>query len=160
MLIKTLNTTDNSPHKISFVLSEMAKVMQQFSNDLENSAGFFNAVGEKNETFCKVEESINNPVSSFLNLHNFTQERIFNIVLTTFKKAFYENKDYFHFVNIACQDFKQITFFVSTKDDSTREKFENFEFDFFKSDVSQYIDLCICFLEQDMESELLGTSKL
>ena len=127
---------------------------------IENSVSVFDAIGEKTETFSKLEDSLLNPMDSFINMQNISQEQIFQFVFKGFEDTFVKHKDNFNFVHYAFYDHKSISFFLSPKDANTKQKFENLEYEFFIGDISNYLDLSLCFVESDMEVSLTNTKKL
>lgn len=156
----TSSKTENPSYRNAHFFKEFAQALLKVGNDIEDSVSVFDAIGEKTETFSKLEESILNPMDSFINMQNISQEQIFQFVFKGFEETFIKHKDNFNFVHYAFHDHKSISFFLSTKDNNTKEKFENLEYEFFTGDISNYLDLSLCFVESDMESALVNTKKL
>lgn len=152
--------TENPSFKHAHMFNELAQALHKVGDDIEKSVGVFDSIGEKTETFSKLEESMLNPMESLITMQSISQEQIFEFVLKSFGEAFIKNKDNFNFIHYAFYDHKSISFFLSTKDDNTKEKFENLEYEFFIGNISNYLDLSLCFLESDMESSLVNTQKL
>lgn len=157
---ETSNKTENPSYRNAHFFNEFAHALLKVGSDIERSVSVFDAIGEKTETFSKLEESMLNPMDSFINMQNISQEQIFQFVFKGFEETFIKHKDNFNFVHYAFYDHKSISFFLSTKDDNTKEKFENLEYEFFTGDISNYLDLSLCFVESDMEAALVNTKKL
>lgn len=152
--------TENPSYKHAHMFNEFAKALHKVGDDIERSVGVFDSIGEKNETFSKLEESMLNPMESLITMQNISQEQIFQFVIRSFEDAFTKHKDNFNFIHYAYYDHKSISFFLSTKDHNTKEKFQNLEYEFFIGEISNYLDLSLCFLEPDMEASLINTKKL
>ncbi len=156
----TSNKTENPSYKNAHFFNEFAQMLLKAGNDIENSVTVFDAIGTKNETFTKLEESMLNPMDSFINMQNISQEQIFQFVFNGFEKTFLKYKENFNFIHYAFYDHKSISFFISPKDENTKDNFEKLEYDFFTGDISKYLDLSFCFVEEDMEKDLINTKKL
>lgn len=156
----TSNKTENTSFKNAHFFNEFAQALKKVGSEIEDSVSVFDAIGEKTETFSKLEQSIANPMDGFINMQTISQEQIFQFVFKGFKETFLKHRDSFNFVHYAFYDHKSISFFVSPKDVNTKEKFENLEYEFFTGDISNYLDLSLCFVESDMENDLINTQKL
>lgn len=156
----TSNKTEDTSFRNAHFFNEFAQLLLKVGSDIENSVTVFDSIGEKNETFTKLEQSIQNPMDSFVNMQNISQEQIFQIVFNGFKKTFIKQKENFNFIHYAFYDHKSISFFISPKDAQTKENFENLEYEFFTGNLSKFLDLSFCFVEEDMEKDLFNTNKL
>ncbi|PZQ89446.1 MAG: hypothetical protein DI548_03825 [Flavobacterium johnsoniae] len=157
--ISSKSDTGNS-FKNAHVLGEFAKILHKFGDDIEQSVGLFDAIQEKNELFIKFEESMQRPIESIINMQNISQKQIYDFVFNSFQDSFSKYQDKFNFVHYHAYENKNIIFFISTIDDKTKEIFESLEYDYFIGEISNYVRLEFCFVESDMEKDLLNTNKL
>lgn len=147
--------------KNAHILNEFAKALHKVSDDIEQSVGVFDAIGEKTEMFSKLEESIQRPaIESLIHMQDISQEQIYNFVFNSFKDTFQKNKSSFNFIHFARSKGRDLTFFISAKDEKTRETLENLEYDYFTGDIYNYLEVSFCFLEEDMEIDLVNTEKI
>lgn len=157
--ITSMSNTDNS-FKNAHSLSEFAKILHKFGDDIEQSVGLFDAIQEKNELFKKFEESMQRPIESIMSMQNISQGQIYSFVFKSFQDTFSKHQDKFNFVHYHAYENKNIIFFISPLDDKTKEIFESLEYDYFIGEISNYVRLEFCFVEPDMEKDLLNTNKL
>lgn len=159
--INTSQSNDSCSFKNAHVLNEFAKALHKVGNDIEQSVGVFDSIGEKTEMFSKLEESIQRPaIESLMKMQEISQEQIFNFVFNSFADTFMKSKSNFNFIHFASSDERDLTFFISAKDDKTRDTLENLEYDYFIGEIYKYLEVNFCFLEEDMESSLSNTKKV
>ena len=157
----TSNLENNCSFKNAHILNEFAKALHKVGDDIENSVGVFDAIGEKTEMFSKLEETIQRPaIESLIHMQDISQGQIYNFVFKSFEETFKKYESNFNFIHFANSTDKDLTFFLSVKDDKIKETLENLEYDYFTSEIHNYLDVNFCFLEFDMEKDLSNTEKL
>lgn len=157
-IIKT--TEKNESYKNAYIISEFSKVLLSLGNELDSSACLFDSIGEKNDLFLKFEKAISSPVESIINTHKITKDAIYDFVFQNFVDIFSKYKDRFNFIHVGKTDFSDIVFFISTKEDDIREVLSKNEYEYATSDLSEYLNISFCFMESDMEKDLLNTEKI
>ncbi|WP_262317570.1 hypothetical protein [Flavobacterium odoriferum] len=164
MMIKKVdisNEEKNCSFKNAHILNEFAKALHKVGDDIENSVGVFDAIGEKTEIFSKLEETIQRPaIESLIHMQDISQGQIYNFVFKSFEDTFKKYESNFNFIHFANSTDKDLTFFISVKDEKIKETLENLEYDYFTSEIHNYLDVNFCFLELDMENNLSNTEKL
>lgn len=143
------------------ILNEFAKALQNIGSDIENSVSLFDAIGEKNEVFQKLEKSITSPsIEPIIHMHEISKNEIYNFVYENFVKTFSIHKDKFNFIHVGKTNKDEIVFFISTNDKELKELLSKTEFEYATGDLSEYLDVSFCFLESDMEKDLTNTKKI
>ncbi|WP_130736907.1 hypothetical protein [Flavobacterium sp. J27] len=162
MIPKTdISEEKNNSFENAHFFNELAKALHRLGDDIENSVGLFDAIGEKNETFTQLEATIEKPMlDTFIEMQNMAQPHIFKIVFKSFVEAFTSLKDHFNFIHYAAANDRDLTFFISTKNEKIKDNLENLEFDYFTGHLQNYLEVNFCFLEEDMEKDLFNTEKL
>ena len=157
----TSKVENSCSFKNAHIFNEFAKALHKVGDNIEQSVGVFDAIREKDEIFIKLEESIQRPaIESFIHMQDISQEQIYNFVYNSFRETFIKYKSNFNFIHFASSTRKNLTFFISAKDDKTREIIENLEYDYFTGEIHNYLEVNFCFLEDDMENDLRNTSKV
>ncbi len=163
-MIKKVDTTSNENNcsfKNAHILTEFAKALHNVGDKIENSVGVFDAIGEKTELFSKLEESIQRPaIESLIHMQDISQEQIYNFVFKSFEDTFEKYKSRFNYIHFASSTDRDLTFFISTKDENIKETIENLEYEYYIGEIYNYLEVSFCFLESDMEKDLLNTKKL
>ncbi len=154
----SLHTKDNS-YKNAFLLNELSQALSKISDEMENSVALFDAIGEKNETFKEFEKSLNNPFDGIVEMTYNTRELVKNYLFNHFYTIFKREKNDINFVHYTIAD-QKIVFFISTKNQKLKQDLEDFEYDYFISDLSKTYGFEFCFLESDMEKGLKNTEKV
>lgn len=145
----------------AYHLTEFSKFVTDLGNDLGNSAGLFDAIGEKNELFRRFEEVSNTSTSELiLQAHQSSHIFIRDYFYGNFINVFTNFKDKFNFIHVGKMSNSEIVFFISTKEESIQEILLKHEFEYATSPMVQYVDITFCFVESDMESSLMKTEKL
>lgn len=157
---KTQQTEKSDSYKNSYILSEFSKVLLSIGDELDSSASLFDSIGEKNDLFLKFEKAISSPVESLINTHKITKDGIYNFVFQNFVDIFSKYKDRFNFIHVGKTDFSDIVFFISTKEDEIKEVLSKNEYEYATGDLSEYLNISFCFMESDMEKDLLNTEKI
>ncbi len=155
----TIKTKQNTSYKNAFLLNELSQALQDISNKMENSVALFDAIGEKNETFKKFEESINNPFEGVITMTYNTQELVKEYLFNHFYSVFKTQKKDIDFVHYTITE-RKIIFFISTQNEVFKKKLEKVEYDYFIDDLSKTYGFEFCFLESDMEKGLFNTEKI
>ncbi len=146
--------------KNAHLLNEFAKVLQTIGNDIENSVSLFDKVGEKNEIFRNLENSLNSPLNSMIHMDEITTNCIYDMVYESFVKTFLSKKEKYNYIHFVKNNTRDITFFVSPKDSETKEQLYRTDFEYATGDLSKFINVHFCMLESDMEKELSNTTKI
>ncbi len=158
---KTIQDEDSSSYKNAHIFNEFAKTLQNIGSDIENSVSLFDSIGEKDEVFKKLEKSITTPsIEPIVHMNEITKQEIFRFVYGSFVKTFAKNKDKYNFIHVAKANSNEVVFFISTKDDETKELLSKAEFEYATGDLSEFLEVSFCFLEEDMESSLNNTEKI
>ncbi|MCK0192646.1 hypothetical protein [Arenibacter sp. F20364] len=158
--VRKLDTKEHDSFKSAHMLSEFSQILQNIGTDLENSVSLFDSVGEKNELFKKFEESINSPVESLIDMHKISKDGINNFVFNKFVGIFKGLKDKFNFIHVGNTTSSDIIFFISTKEEEIKNILTKNEYEYATGDLSEFINISFCFVEQDMEKDLFNTQKL
>lgn len=164
MIQKVNNTTQTENHcsfKNAHFLNEFGKALHNFGDDIERSVGVFDAIGEKTPMFSKLEESIQRPeIESLIQMQDISQEQIYNFVFKSFVDTFKKYESNFNYIHFANSSERDLTFFISAKDEKLKETLETLDYDYFTGEIHKYLEVSFCFLEADMENDLLNTKKL
>lgn len=162
MLNKTEISSENKncSFKNAHLLTEFAKALHKVGDEIEKSVGVFDAIGEKNEMFTRLEESMQKPIESIIQMHEITKSQVFTFVYDSLENTFKKHESSFNFVHFVQTQRNELTFFISVKNDKIKETLETLEYDYFISEMSDYFEVNFCFLESDMENELFNTIKL
>lgn len=150
----------NCSYRNAHMFGEFAKVLQNIGSDIENSVSLFDAIGEKNEMFRDMENSLNSPLNSMIHMDEITANCIYEIVYEGFVKKFLTTKEKYNYIHFVKNSTRDITFFVSPKDSETKEQLYRTDFDYSTGDLSKFVDVHFCLLEEDMEKELSNTVKI
>tara|TARA_R110001583_G_C5667331_1_gene410337 strand:+ start:428 stop:958 length:531 start_codon:yes stop_codon:yes gene_type:complete len=143
------------------IFDEFAKILHKVGDEIEQSVGVFDAIREKDIMFLKLEEAIKRPaIDSFIHMQEITQGQIFDFVYNNFIETFIKYKSNFNFIHFAISSAKDLTFFISAKDEKTISILENLEYDYFIGEIHNYLEVNFCFMEEDMEKDLLNTNKV
>ena len=153
-------TQEHNSFKSAHILSEFSKILLDIGNDIDNSVTLFDSIGEKDELFIKFEKSIKSPIESVIDMHKITKDNIYRFVYDNFVNIFRKYKDRFNFIHVGKTDFSDIVFFVSTKDDEMKEVLSKNEYEYATGDLSEYLNISFCFMENDMEQDLNNTEKI
>lgn len=158
---KTAQGEEASSYEHAHIFSEFSKTLQTIGSDIENSVSLFDSIGEKNETFKKLEKSLTTPsIEPMVHMNEITKQEIFKFVYGSFVKTFVKNKDKYNFIRVAKANSNEIVFFISTKDDETKENLSKAEFEYATGDLSEFLEVSFCFVEENMESSLKNTKKI
>jgi uncharacterized protein YjgD (DUF1641 family) len=151
----------SSSFKNAHIFNEFAKTLQNIGADIENSVSLFDAIGEKNEVFQKLEKSITSPsIEPIIHMHDISKQEIYSFVYYNFVKTFSKNKDKFNFIHVAKINNEEVVFFISTKDQETKNLLSKTEYEYATGDLAEYLGVSFCFLDSDMENALSNTEKI
>lgn len=158
--VKDNNTKDKS-HESAFHMNEISRLFKKFGSDLEDSVYLFDKIGEKNEIFKEFENIISAPsIDPIIKMNNISQKEIYNFVFKNMVGSLLEKKHKFNFVHIGKVKSNEIVFFISTIDKETKDLLLNLEFEYAMSELSEYLGVNFCFLDNDMEVDLVNTEKI
>ena len=158
--IKGTQMQEHSSHKSAYILNEFSKVLANFASDLDSSVALFDKIGEKTELFIQFEKSLQSPIENLIEMHKISKDGIYNFVYNNFVNIFKKHKERFNFIHVGKTDFSDIVFFISTKDDEIKEVLSKNEFEYATGNLSDYLNLSFCFMEDDMEEDLSNTEKI
>tara|TARA_R110002124_G_C8853401_1_gene506441 strand:+ start:235 stop:735 length:501 start_codon:yes stop_codon:yes gene_type:complete len=157
----TSQSENSCSFKNAHILNEFAQALHKVGDDIEQSVGVFDSIGEKTEMFSKLEKSIERPaIESLIHMQEISQDQIYNFVFSSFIDTFIKYKTNFNFIHFASSTDRNLTFFISAKDEKIKETLENLEYDYFIGDIHKYLEVSFCFLESDMEEGLVNTNKV
>lgn len=155
-----VNIGKDESYKNAHLFSELAKIFQHIGDDIEKSVAFFDSIGEKDDTFKKLEQSVVPPLETFIKINDESQKAIMECIFSTFYDTFNSNKEEFNFVHATFTDKKSIIFFLSVKNQDVKDELLNLEFEYALTDLSEYMDVSFCFVDSDMENKLTNTNKI
>lgn len=155
---KTKNKEKDKSYENAYILTEIARILKKFGNEIENSVSLFDAIGEKNNFFLELEKNITS-IDSMIKMNSISQKEIYMYTFKHMVNNLLKIKNKFNFIHIGKVKSNEIVFFMSIKDKETKELLLDLEFEYATSELSEYLGVTFCFLDSNKESDLINTEK-